>query len=513
MFYDCKSFDKPLNDWNVNKVVDMSQMFYNCINFNQPLNYWNVEKVINMSGMFYNCVKFNQPLNDWNISNVLYMNFMFFNCNRFYQPLNKWFKQIENINASSMYESSSRDVDSNIVKTLKKIFSNSPALEQFNNPQLKPTPEPNQNNFSNDLLPSSRRRFIPPPDIREENLIYRPNIPVPKYIIPKSETSTLSDVVPKRFRSIEIHEEAKKSIKFKELNKFLSEKTGKTIPNDLNFQSYIVHIMNKLINTTDEDPYVKELQKNIVEQIRNGRLNWIFKNNQLSSDIINSIFYCLNYVESQSAIFKKKYVSSFTSEYEKYINSDGLLSLIGVIEEFIFALIPACNADEYNDDCMIILLYVVGIDSFIADWFKLHPLDSSGKPKSLPEDTAGRRANLKEYLLEKLPEEEIVVEKAINELVDHTDFANEFFGETTNEETYNGEVSIAYPIQEANNNQTVEEPRTRARFVNDSLGGTRRRRSNKCKTKKYKTKKYKTKKYKTKKYKTNKTKIKQNKTK
>ena len=48
-FYDCKSFNQPLNNWNVNSVENMSEMFGYCEDFNQPLNRWNVSNVENMS--------------------------------------------------------------------------------------------------------------------------------------------------------------------------------------------------------------------------------------------------------------------------------------------------------------------------------------------------------------------------------------------------------------------------------------------------------------------------------
>ena len=43
MFYNCKEFNQPLNNWDVSNVEDMSYMFYNCKEFNQPLNKWNIK--------------------------------------------------------------------------------------------------------------------------------------------------------------------------------------------------------------------------------------------------------------------------------------------------------------------------------------------------------------------------------------------------------------------------------------------------------------------------------------
>ena len=52
-------------------------MFNNARSFNQPLNNWNVSNVRSMRGMFQNAKSFNQPLNNWNVSNVTDMNEMF----------------------------------------------------------------------------------------------------------------------------------------------------------------------------------------------------------------------------------------------------------------------------------------------------------------------------------------------------------------------------------------------------------------------------------------------------
>ena len=78
MFLDAKSFNKPLNKWNVSNVTNMLGMFSSASSFNQPLNNWDVSKVTNMWRMFENASSFNQPLDNWNVSNVTWcMNSMF----------------------------------------------------------------------------------------------------------------------------------------------------------------------------------------------------------------------------------------------------------------------------------------------------------------------------------------------------------------------------------------------------------------------------------------------------
>ena len=44
MFRGARSFNQPLNNWNVSNVKNMINMFNGASSFNQPLNKWNVGK-------------------------------------------------------------------------------------------------------------------------------------------------------------------------------------------------------------------------------------------------------------------------------------------------------------------------------------------------------------------------------------------------------------------------------------------------------------------------------------
>ena len=90
MFNGCHAFNQPLGKWDVSQVTDMSGMFSGCSAFNQPLNNWNVSNVTDMSGMFEGCRAFNQPLEKWDVSQVTDMESMFSGCRAFNQPLEKW---------------------------------------------------------------------------------------------------------------------------------------------------------------------------------------------------------------------------------------------------------------------------------------------------------------------------------------------------------------------------------------------------------------------------------------
>ena len=75
-------------------MTSMIGMFLSARSFNQPLNKWDVSNVTDMDAMFAFASSFNQPLNDWNVSNVTYMNNMFAGANSFNQPLHApWYHE------------------------------------------------------------------------------------------------------------------------------------------------------------------------------------------------------------------------------------------------------------------------------------------------------------------------------------------------------------------------------------------------------------------------------------
>ena len=53
MFNDAKSFNQPLNNWDVSNVENMVDMFVSAISFNQDINMWDDTKA-NTEDMFFN---------------------------------------------------------------------------------------------------------------------------------------------------------------------------------------------------------------------------------------------------------------------------------------------------------------------------------------------------------------------------------------------------------------------------------------------------------------------------
>lgn len=90
MFNGCEEFNRPLNNWEVSSVTNITYMFSGCSKFDQPLDKWNVGSVVDMSSMFEDCKKFNSSLNSWKVSKAEDMNTMFRECSALNQSFEDW---------------------------------------------------------------------------------------------------------------------------------------------------------------------------------------------------------------------------------------------------------------------------------------------------------------------------------------------------------------------------------------------------------------------------------------
>jgi surface protein len=116
MFFSAKSFNQPLNDWDVRKVTNMDEMFFKAIHFNQPLHHWKVHNVTSMIAMFTSAKSFNQPLDTWDITKVKDMKYMFRYATSFNQPLVSTWETTQTINetdVTGMFDSISSSSDAN----------------------------------------------------------------------------------------------------------------------------------------------------------------------------------------------------------------------------------------------------------------------------------------------------------------------------------------------------------------------------------------------------------------
>jgi surface protein len=91
MFGSASVFNKPINDWNVSSVENMSYIFTFAKSFNQPLDKWNTSNVKNMKYMFHHANIFNQEVKMWDTGKAETMLMMFSNAKAFeHHNLSGW---------------------------------------------------------------------------------------------------------------------------------------------------------------------------------------------------------------------------------------------------------------------------------------------------------------------------------------------------------------------------------------------------------------------------------------
>ena len=69
-----------LNDIDVSKMTDMSNLFAYLDYFNGDISEWDVSNVTNMKNMFYWCESFNQDISGWDVLKVKHIEDMFHKC-------------------------------------------------------------------------------------------------------------------------------------------------------------------------------------------------------------------------------------------------------------------------------------------------------------------------------------------------------------------------------------------------------------------------------------------------
>ena len=371
-------FNQPINTntngdkWNVSRVTNMSGMFWGCTNFNQPLDNWDVSGVTDMTAMFRECTNFNQPLNTngdkWNVSRVTNMSHMFSDCTHFNQPLDNW-------NVSG-------------VTDMMNMFSDCTDFNQ------------NLNNWSisngTDVL-----YMFDDSGISEEN----------KPTLPRRRQSAQVD-------PLQVHRAASK-INYEKLNTFLKGKldNNKDMPTDIYFPKFIKDSITSLIETSNTTTETQQNQKNDLIEIMStlNRINYL----ERSILLRKSIFYVLNYVLLQPDSFKQLYLKAFFEDcIHAYEGVHGMTCANGALERIIFSLLPACTTNEGNEDYKTIVDIInanpnVLIHEYILDWYKSHKNDTDENFSK--KNNEEKKKDLKRFLLEKFPNENDLIETTIQE--------------------------------------------------------------------------------------------------
>ena len=90
MFRGAAAFDANIGGWNTASVTTMENMFREAVTFNQILALWNTALVTSTAGMFTNAEVFDQDIDTWDVSKVQTMNSMFMFADAFNHNLPSW---------------------------------------------------------------------------------------------------------------------------------------------------------------------------------------------------------------------------------------------------------------------------------------------------------------------------------------------------------------------------------------------------------------------------------------
>ena len=421
MFSSCTSFNQPLNDWNVSLVTNMSSMFTRCIAFNQPLNNWNVSLVTNMSYMFSACTSFNQPLNNWNVSQVTNMNGMFSACTSFNQPLNNWNVGLVT-NMSYMFLASTsfnQPLDTWNVSQVTDMNAMFASCTSFNQPL-------NTWNVARVTIFETAFRDT---NMTEENKPIFGIVPVRVRVRAPARVPVV------RVDAQQSHREAAK-MNYAKLNSFLKEKSGSPdVPVDLNFPEFINESLSKIIKNSDETKEKKKKETSDLKRIMTQRLNGV-NYSELSSNVRASIYYSLEYLKKQPNDFKKIYVHAFIHDcVHAYNGAAGMTCAGGALERIIFSFTPPCQSSasegKENKEYETLVAIISAnpeklIEEYIIDWYKLHKTGTTFEfPAGTDRDV--KRADLKRYLMGKIPGQEALVDAKITEIADNIGYDDDDF--------------------------------------------------------------------------------------
>ncbi len=259
---------------------------------------------------------------------------------------------------------------------------------------------------------------------------FRPQTPT--YTPPETPPETPRQTPP-RIDPNQVHR-ASANINYPKLIAFLKEKLDINIPVNINYASYINVTISNLINSNETSSEKKREQQAGLQRLMNDRLDG-FNYGEVSEDVRNSIYYVLEYVKRQPSDFQKIYIDNWLESCITDAYAGGEIScVVGVIERFIFALSNACiislssgeNAEYDMINSIIRQNPNVLIPEYIQDWYKLH---KKGSENAFPPETTAteKKENLRNYLLERLPDSRELIDVKIVEIADNIGYEEDDF--------------------------------------------------------------------------------------
>jgi len=246
-----------------------------------------------------------------------------------------------------------------------------------------------------------------------------------------------------------IHKEAGK-INYSELIKHLNKSNvfgiKKIFDAKIDYPSYFFTSISNIISEKKEEESDKEKEQRVREHVRlkiimDERLN-SFNYKDISPNLLEVVYYTLEYVKTQPDHFKKIYVENWLNSCIDEANKEGRLSCVhGILERFIFALSTACTillssglTDEKKEEEYTIIIRIINqnpevlITEYIEDWYKLHSKEEFKFSKETSDDE--KIDSLRKYvteLLQSSPGIDKLIEKKIQEYVEGVGLGEDYF--------------------------------------------------------------------------------------
>jgi len=445
MFKDCEKFNQNLNTWKVHNVTDMSEMFDGCLVFNQPLQSWNVNRVTNMSRMFNGCVEFNQPINTimmnngtfkWNVTNVRNMNTMFGDCRNFDKPLDNWnVSRVTDMNGMfwqcTNFDQPLRNWSVHNVTDMGEMFY---GCAEFNQPldSWHPSSVTDMSHmfngctsFDNNI---SNWEHILQDDVDMEDMFL--DCPIQEIYKPaRARARRVRRRVEDEVDPHQIHDSAAK-INYEKLREFFAQRTGE-VPTPSNYAAQIQTMMQQFIAESGTDG---QASLESIMNLRLRRLNY----RELSPLQLSTYMYALAYVNLQPTEFKRAYVEAFLQDCTQAYEGQGAAAMTcaqGALERIVTSLVTAVqtmastgneNPDWDNLVAIIDANPAKLIPQYIQDWYKMHKTGTENAFAPVT-STDMRRADLRQFLLEKFPNEATLIDQQIAAVADSIGYEDDDF--------------------------------------------------------------------------------------
>ena len=212
------------------------------------------------------------------------------------------------------------------------------------------------------------------------------------------------------------------------LVRFIKTTIDSPPPPPNNFKNYIGQTINLMITNSVTEKEKKQGQFNRIMQSRLNGLRY----SDLSPVMLETIYFALEFAKRQPPDFIEYYLSTFFFDCEN-AHENGMSCAGGILERLVSSLYGACksenskqvnNSEEpyksYNEIMEIFQSNpVVLCPLYIKEWYQIHNIaNKANNPSFYSKSHEEKKQMLKNYLLEKMPGQEEIINSNVAEYTD-----------------------------------------------------------------------------------------------